>query len=47
MIIGHANNLLHFHDRSEENIKESRISDNPIEAVMRFLNFIKRKLNYT
>ena len=34
----------HFHDGSEENIKESRISSNPIEAVMQFLGFIKRKI---
>jgi len=34
----------HFHDGSEENVKESTISDNPAEAVREFLGFIKSKL---
>jgi len=34
----------HFHDGSEENVKESLISDSPVEAVREFLGFIKSKL---
>jgi len=34
----------HLHDGSEENVKESTISDNPAEAVREFLSFIKLKL---
>src|SRR3989337_3358729 len=34
----------HFHDGSEGNVKESTISDNPIEAVREFLSFIRLKL---
>jgi hypothetical protein len=33
----------HFHDGSEGNVKESTISDKPVEAV-RELSFIKSKL---
>jgi len=34
----------HLHDGSEENVKESAISDNPEKAVREFLSFIKSKL---
>jgi len=34
----------HLHDGSEENVKESAISDNPEKAVKEFLSFIKSKL---
>jgi hypothetical protein len=31
----------HFHDGSEDNVKESTISDDPREAISEFLNFIR------
>lgn len=34
----------HFHDGSEGNVKESTVSDNPVEAVREFLSFIRSKL---
>ncbi|HLC53729.1 MAG TPA: DUF6516 family protein [Candidatus Nanoarchaeia archaeon] len=35
----------HFHDGSESNVKESKITDNPNEALRGFLEFIKKKVN--
>ncbi|MFH1774222.1 MAG: DUF6516 family protein [Methanobacteriota archaeon] len=34
----------HFHDGSQENVKESRISDKPEEAVREFLKFARQKV---
>lgn len=34
----------HFHDGSEDNVKESNIDDNPDEALREFLKFIRIKL---
>lgn len=34
----------HFHDGSQENVKESRISDKPEEAVREFLKFARQKI---
>jgi hypothetical protein len=34
----------HFHDDSEDNVKESALNDNPVEAVREFLGFIRSKL---
>lgn len=34
----------HFHNGSDENIEESRLSDDPIDAVKSFLEFVRRKL---
>ena len=34
----------HFHDGSEEKVKESNISNNPEQAVREFLAFIREKL---
>jgi hypothetical protein len=34
----------HFHDGSEDEVKESTISDNPTEAIREFLGFIRAKL---
>jgi len=34
----------HFHDGSEDNVVESNIPDEPVEAVRFFLEFIRRKL---
>jgi len=34
----------HFHDGSEDNVRESHISDDPREAVRVFLDFIRWKL---
>ena len=34
----------HFHDGSEGNVKESTVSDNPVDAVREFLSFIRSKL---
>jgi hypothetical protein len=31
----------HFHERSEENIRESRISDDPEQAIRQFLTFAR------
>jgi hypothetical protein len=33
----------HFHNRTEENVEESYISDVPIEAIFEFLDFIQKK----
>jgi len=37
----------HFHNGSEENITESNIPDEPIEAVRLFLTFIRQMLRQT
>lgn len=34
----------HFHDGEEENVKESSISDDPIEAVREFLDSIRTEI---
>ncbi len=34
----------HFHDGSEDNVKESDVSDDPREAVREFLIFIRSKM---
>jgi len=34
----------HFHNGSDENIEESYLSDDPIDAVNLFLEFVRRKL---
>lgn len=34
----------HFHNGGEDNVEESTISDNPVEAVREFLSFIRSKL---
>ena len=34
----------HFHNGSEDNVEESTISDDPVEAVREFLSFIRSKL---
>ncbi len=34
----------HFHDGSENNVKESNISDNPNDALREFLEFVREKL---
>lgn len=34
----------HFHDGSEENIRPSNISGNPLDALREFLLFVRRKL---
>lgn len=31
----------HFHEGSEENIRESRISDDPERAIRQFLTFVR------
>jgi hypothetical protein len=35
----------HFHDRSEENVTESYISNEPIEAIFEFLTFIRNSIS--
>jgi hypothetical protein len=35
----------HFHDGSDENIEESYLSDDPVDAVRSFLAFARRKLS--
>jgi hypothetical protein len=37
----------HFHNGSEENITESNIPDEPMEAVRLFLTFIRQMLRQT
>lgn len=34
----------HFHNESDENVEESYLSDNPVDAVKLFLEFVRRKL---
>ena len=34
----------HFHNGSDENIEESYLSDDPIDAAKSFLEFVRRKL---
>lgn len=34
----------HFHDGSEENVRESHISDEPEQALRDFLEFVRRKI---
>jgi hypothetical protein len=34
----------HFHDGSEDDVKESTLSDNPVEAIREFLSFVRAKL---
>lgn len=34
----------HFHDGSEDNVSESRISDAPDEALREFLSFVRGKM---
>lgn len=34
----------HFHNGKENNVIESKISDNPEKAIVEFLNFIKTKM---
>ncbi len=35
----------HFHNKTEDNVEASYISDTPINAVKEILDFIKQKLN--
>lgn len=35
----------HFHDGSDENMEESYLSDDPVDAVRSFLAFARRKLS--
>ena len=35
----------HFHNESDENVEESFISDNPVEAVIEMLCFIENRIN--
>jgi len=35
----------HFHDATEHNVKESRISDNPEEAVREVLELVRRRVS--
>lgn len=35
----------HFHDSSERNVKESRISDDPEEAVREVLELVRRRVS--
>ena len=37
----------HFHDGSEDNVTESKISDNPNNAIREFLNFIRENSRET
>jgi len=32
----------HFHDGAEENVRESRISDDPEQAIRQFLTFVRK-----
>ncbi|MGC9345763.1 MAG: toxin-antitoxin system TumE family protein [Candidatus Bathyarchaeales archaeon] len=34
----------HFHDGSDENVVESYLSEDPVEAIKTFLEFVRRKL---
>lgn len=34
----------HFHDEAENNVRESQISEQPEDAIMYFLNFIRKKI---
>jgi len=34
----------HFHNGSQNNIKESRINDDPASGIREFMNFIRNKL---
>lgn len=35
----------HFHEGSQENVKDSLLDDDPVKGVRQFMNFIKQKLN--
>lgn len=35
----------HFHNGSEDNVEESRLSDEPETALREFLSFVRTKLN--
>jgi len=34
----------HYHDGSQENVKESNISDNPIEAIQAILQYMRKEI---
>ena len=37
----------HFHDGSQERVRKSQISDDPIKAIRQFMDFIQEKLKWS